>query len=357
MHTIMKGLVMRAVPILWSTLVLRGMAIVCAAAALASAQNDAPISSRQLSRQFNAAHQAKNYERAIDIGEKWTSLKPKDDGAAYNLACAYAMNGDTEDAVKWLNKSVENGWDDAQHIKLDSDLDSIRESPGYAAALATVAEREQAKLDKFIKAVEKAEPVIYAPPGYDAAAPPPLIIALHGRGSVAKEIADAWKQAAANAGAILVAPRAVHGVMSGGARWGTVEQTELIIDKALQNVADSYKYDADRVILTGFSQGGFMTFNLAVRSPERYRGAIPAAGRYEPRLVDVKSLSPSTSPRFYIMVGDADGVLETNRAAANDLQAAGVAVELAVFPGVGHSFPDDHVKELGKAVRFVLAKD
>ncbi len=332
----------------------KGLITVGCMAVMASAQPDAPLSSRQLSRDYMRAHQAKDWKTAIEIGLKWTSLKPKDNGAAYNLACAYALSGDTGNAIKWLQKSIDTGMDDARLIRQDTDLDSIRDTPGYAAALAIAEEREQAENERFLTRVENSKPLVYLPPGYDASAPPPLIIALHGYGSNVQDIADAWKGAAAQAGAILVAPRAVHGVISGGAHWGTVEQTELIVEAAVKHVGAEHAYDSSRVILTGFSQGGYMTFNLAARNPERYRGAIPMAGRYDPRLCALKSLKPSASPRFYIMVGDQDRVVEQDRDAARDLEGAGIGVQLAVFPGIGHEFPGDHVTELGKAVRFVL---
>jgi HEAT repeat protein len=53
----------------------------------------------------------------------------------YNLACLAALKGEKPKAVEWLGKAVRAGFRDRQWIRMDKDLDSLREDPGYQALL------------------------------------------------------------------------------------------------------------------------------------------------------------------------------------------------------------------------------
>jgi Flp pilus assembly protein TadD len=46
--------------------------------------------------------------------------------ARYNLACAYALKGDRELALDWLEKAINAGFDDTEKVRSDSDTASLR---------------------------------------------------------------------------------------------------------------------------------------------------------------------------------------------------------------------------------------
>ena len=54
---------------------------------------------------------------------------------AYNLACFYALGGEKEQALKRLRQAFELRPDLIEWSKQDSDLDSLRDDPGYVALL------------------------------------------------------------------------------------------------------------------------------------------------------------------------------------------------------------------------------
>ncbi|MBL9145953.1 MAG: hypothetical protein JNM99_19895 [Verrucomicrobiaceae bacterium] len=60
----------------------------------------------------------------------------------YNLACALALQGKTDDALKALTQSVATGFADAKGLEADDDLASLRVEPAFAAAKA-IAELNQ----------------------------------------------------------------------------------------------------------------------------------------------------------------------------------------------------------------------
>ncbi len=54
----------------------------------------------------------------------------------YNLACLAALKGDKAGGVEWLGKAVRAGFVDRQWIRMDRDLDALREEEGYRKLLA-----------------------------------------------------------------------------------------------------------------------------------------------------------------------------------------------------------------------------
>jgi tetratricopeptide (TPR) repeat protein len=73
----------------------------------------------------------KNYAKAIHHFEVARRINPQDQLTLYNLACAYALNGQKREAVEALERSVESGFDDHEYIEQDKDFDSIRDEPSY----------------------------------------------------------------------------------------------------------------------------------------------------------------------------------------------------------------------------------
>jgi tetratricopeptide (TPR) repeat protein len=59
------------------------------------------------------------FDRALDLG-----FKPGQQ--MYNIACAHARLGNTDQALKWLKRSADSGWSIAHYLDDDKDLDSLR---------------------------------------------------------------------------------------------------------------------------------------------------------------------------------------------------------------------------------------
>jgi len=55
--------------------------------------------------------------------------------SAYNVACGYALSGSKEEAIDWLEYSVKAGYNDFDHLRKDTDLDSIRNEKRYKKLL------------------------------------------------------------------------------------------------------------------------------------------------------------------------------------------------------------------------------
>jgi tetratricopeptide (TPR) repeat protein len=77
----------------------------------------------------------KKYEQAEKDYLQVLDLEPKNEYALYNLACCYSLWGKTEQALVYLKKSIEAGFEDASHMDQDTDLDPIRDDPRFKAML------------------------------------------------------------------------------------------------------------------------------------------------------------------------------------------------------------------------------
>ncbi|MFW6159385.1 MAG: PDZ domain-containing protein [Planctomycetota bacterium] len=107
-------------------------------------------------RQIQAIHKRvlayfakKEYRKAIAECAKILTADPDNAIALYNTACGHSMLKEKEKALEFLRKSLEAGYVDFAHMKQDTDLDNIRDEPGYQALI-------EKKADYVRKSTEKA---------------------------------------------------------------------------------------------------------------------------------------------------------------------------------------------------------
>jgi tetratricopeptide (TPR) repeat protein len=74
------------------------------------------------------------------------NLDKSDYNSMYNIACIYSLQKKPAPALKWLERAIDNGFSEYDHMSKDSDLDNIRAEPKFGE-LAEKASR-QASLKK-----------------------------------------------------------------------------------------------------------------------------------------------------------------------------------------------------------------
>jgi len=72
----------------------------------------------------------KNFARAIVLGEEAVALDPSGE-SHYNLACALAQAGRTDEALHRLKEAVARNPKLLKHAAEDSDLEALRATAGY----------------------------------------------------------------------------------------------------------------------------------------------------------------------------------------------------------------------------------
>jgi tetratricopeptide (TPR) repeat protein len=73
----------------------------------------------------------KLYIHALSEFMTAVDLDPADHNSMYNIACIYSLQNKPEPALRWLERALDNGFSDFEHMKQDPDLDNIRESSEY----------------------------------------------------------------------------------------------------------------------------------------------------------------------------------------------------------------------------------
>lgn len=77
-------------------------------------------------------HHAGRYRDAAKVGDLLFQLEPAA-LVAYNTACSWALAGDTESALTWLDRAVEHGFRDTALLDRDNNFDTIRDTDGFRA--------------------------------------------------------------------------------------------------------------------------------------------------------------------------------------------------------------------------------
>jgi phospholipase/carboxylesterase len=113
-----------------------------------------------------------------------------------------------------------------------------------------------------------------------------------------------------------------------------------------------------RPIVTGFSQGGALSFALAVLHPDAVAAAYPVGGWVSFPVSSEIGRGGAAPPPIVALHGAADARVPVGptRDAVAKLKSYGLPVELREFPGVGHSIPEPVRRELHGLVAAAVSR-
>ena len=74
-------------------------------------------------------------EKGMELAERALGQDENEPVVLYNIACFYALEGDTERTLELLERAVEKGWGDRAWLESDSDLESLRDEPRFQKLL------------------------------------------------------------------------------------------------------------------------------------------------------------------------------------------------------------------------------
>jgi serine/threonine protein kinase/tetratricopeptide (TPR) repeat protein len=96
-----------------------------------------PEDARALYFGANALSQIGDRERSLEWAGRAQKIEPDEPQVLYNIACVYALLGETDRALSCLEHSVTRGWFQREWMLHDPDLASIREHPRFQALIAS----------------------------------------------------------------------------------------------------------------------------------------------------------------------------------------------------------------------------
>lgn len=188
--------------------------------------------------------------------------------------------------------------------------------------------------------------------------PLPMLVAIHGLGDDPDNFAHLFDTYGGTARLIL--PQAIDPAEVGGWSWFPIRarsQDVGALAEGIRGAADKIAVSIEALrksrptvgkpIVTGFSQGGMLTFTLAVHHPEQVGFAVPVGGWLPPPLWPAEGPSAG-HPKMVALHGTADNAVlyEPTKEAIDALVAKGYAVELKSYEGVRHAIPPQERTDL-----------
>lgn len=192
---------------------------------------------------------------------------------------------------------------------------------------------EQAFSKKITKTVE-CKYLLYLPADYekDARKKWPLMMFLHGKSQWGNNLELVKKHGPPKMIAegksfdfIIVSPQCPNDIF-----WP--EQTDVLIN-LLDEIEKKYRVDTDRVYLTGLSMGGFGTWTLAEKYPQRFAAIAPICGGSEQYLAYRLKNVP-----VWAFHGARDRLVPVQRSQemVDEVKAAGGDAKLKIYPNAEH---------------------
>lgn len=192
----------------------------------------------------------------------------------------------------------------------------------------------------------------------DADETAPLIVAVHGMGDKPDNWIETWRPFPARAQVVL--PRAftkygegfswfeLRDGMSDAELGAEVGGAEEKLWKGIAKLAG-----ARRVIVTGFSQGGILSFAMAARHPDKIAYAFPVSGSCPGPLLPKDKARSAPIVAFH---GTADAVLafKWGQAAVNAFKEQGNEATLKTYPNVGHTITPEMSADLWAEIQKAL---
>jgi predicted peptidase len=210
------------------------------------------------------------------------------------------------------------------------------------SSVAFAAEPGQQTSGSFVAAIDKPigyDYLIYLPENYTGRDKKfPLMLFLHGAGERGDNLELVKRHGPPKLAAagksfpfIVVSPQCPA---------NEIWDAEVLL-RLVRSIENQYRVDSGRIYVTGLSMGGFGTWSLIARAPEKFAAAAPVCGGGN--FIDFVLGSKETkdalkSLPIWVFHGGADGVVKVSEAyrMVSLLERGAREIKLKVYPGVGH---------------------
>lgn len=174
---------------------------------------------------------------------------------------------------------------------------------------------------------------LYVPETYTSERSWPVIVALHGGSGNGRDFLWTWVREAKSYEYLLVCPSAIDGT------WGAEEDRGLL--EILSWLTAHYRVDADRILLTGLSDGATFGLLYGLAHPRVYRAIAPLCGVFHPAHESIGNLERAADADVYLVHGRLDFLfpVEMARFSRDTLVAAGARVTYRELDDLSHTYP------------------
>ena len=95
----------------------------------------------------DALYNSSAYAESTQTYKEAFKIEQKSYSDLYNAACSASLAGDTKLALEWLEKSIDYGWTNISHLKIDTDLNALHDLKEWPILLE--------KLQKMLDVIER----------------------------------------------------------------------------------------------------------------------------------------------------------------------------------------------------------
>jgi predicted esterase len=267
------------------------------------------------------------------------------------LAEILVTSGQPKEALDALQEAFTVGCRyKGEWLTADPQLAGIVNDPRFIKIVKKVDERY--RVDAL---AARSDLLVRAPAGEAPPSGRPLLVALHGNNSNARETARYWSSAVQDGWVVAIPQSSEIGASPDAYTWNDRKRAIAEIEPHIARVKELHRIDPRRIVLAGFSMGGLQAIALPLVLGLEVRGMLPIAA-WLPNLDELRPLVESGARshlRAYIVMGEEDPSFGTAMELAGLLQKHKATVKLDARVGVGHEYPEDMEATLSAALRFL----
>jgi phospholipase/carboxylesterase len=214
---------------------------------------------------------------------------------------------------------------------------SLREDADLQARLAHPANDDTGILHHHNEPGSRGGFSLYVPEYYTPDRAWPLVMALHGGSGNGRGFLWSWLRDARSHGAILVAPTA------SGNTWALMGEDidTPNLSKILGQVRSRWNVDAQKMLLTGMSDGGTFCYVSGLESASPFTHLAPVAATFHPLMAEMADAERLRGLPIHLVHGRLDWMfpVQVARQAGQLLSAAGAEVIYRELADLSHTYP------------------
>lgn len=276
-----------------------------------------------------------------------------------DAAVQHAKAGSLEATIALLQRAAHEQECTVEKVKGEASFDALRSDARWE------------KLRFFLEQSEAAWPqssfsreVLTLPAGYDGKKALPLVLGLHGFGSIPEDFSGSDFQKIADQ--LQIAFLAVSGKTALNRQsfmWSArFEEHWEHIQAAIQRSRKLLKIAPNKMIVIGFSQGGALAADLCAAFPQTFLGGIimsPGArhsGKLSQALAATSDSHDHQTYFFSWIQGEGEGTKQRSRESKEIIEQHNAMVCIHEFPGKGHNFPPNYADYFSITIQVILKR-
>jgi predicted esterase len=269
----------------------------------------------------------------------------------YNLAILRGLAGDPGGGVEALEEGLRRGvfygiWDFEDEL-----LAPLKAHERFADFWQRNLARLEAAQSQASMQME-----LVLPEGYDAAQAYPLFVALHGGGEDLAAFKPNWASPRLRAEFITLYVQSSQVANMRGFHWQDEALTRRDLTAAYAQAVAQHRIASDRVLVGGFSSGGYAALLAAFHEILPVRGFVALCPAVPDSITDAQiAAAARRGLRGSLLTTELDNRLAAQRELAERWRRLGFAGEIVVTPDAAHWYPEDFSAQLDAAIAGILA--